>query len=137
MRFAKWVFLLAGTSGVLMIAPLYFLEAQFGRDQPPPVNHPEFYYGFAGVTLAWQFMFLVISLDPVRYRLAVFPALFEKASFATAVPILYSQDRVPATLLNFAIVDAIWFFLFAVAGWQAFQAPVQASRARNPDVSGP
>jgi hypothetical protein len=104
---------------------MYFLESQVGRDQPPPVNHPEFYYGFAGVTLAWQLMFLVISLDPIRYRLAVLPALFEKASFAIAVPILYSLDRVPATLLGFATADAIWFVLFAIAGWQAFQTPVQ------------
>jgi hypothetical protein len=45
MRLARWVFLLAGVSGVLIVAPMYFLEAQIGRDQPPPVNHPEFYYG--------------------------------------------------------------------------------------------
>src|SRR5262245_705061 len=49
MRFAKWVFLLAGITGILVVIPLYFLEERFGRDQPPPVNHPEFYYGFVGV----------------------------------------------------------------------------------------
>ena len=40
MRFAKWVFLLAGVSGVLMVAPLYFLEGRMGQDYPPPINHP-------------------------------------------------------------------------------------------------
>ncbi|SRR5260370_318086 len=83
MRFAKWVFLLAGASGVLMIVPPYFLEAKTGQDYPPPINHPAYYYGFFGVTLAWQFLFLVIATDPVRYR----RAMLEKASFAIAIPI--------------------------------------------------
>jgi len=71
MRYAKCVFLLAGITGVLMVIPPYFLEQRFGQDNPPPVNHPEFYYGFFGVTLAWQFMFLVIGSDPIRFRTAM------------------------------------------------------------------
>src|SRR5215468_7879631 len=105
MRFAKWVFLLAGVSGILMILPLY-LEDRFFQDYPPAINRPEFYYGFAGVTLAWQFMFLVIGSDPVRYRTAMLPAMLEKASFAVAIPILYSADRVTALWLGFAAMDA-------------------------------
>src|SRR5437588_12154345 len=101
MRFAKWVFLLAGVSGVLMILPLY-LEDRFFEDYPPAINRPEFYYGFAGVTLAWQFMFLVIGSDPVRYRPAMLPALLEKASFAAAVPVLYMAGRVAGVWLGFA-----------------------------------
>ena len=85
MRFARWVFLLAGGSGVLMIVPPYFLERQTGEDYPPPVTHPEYYYGFFGVTLAWQFLFLVIASDPIRHRTAMLPAMLEKASFAAAV----------------------------------------------------
>ena len=115
MRFARLVFLLAGVSGVLMIAPMYFLESQVGHEQPPPVNHTEFYYGFAGVTLAWQFMFLVIGADPIRYRLAMLPALIEKASFVIAVVVLFALERVPAVLLGFAAMDATWFVLFAIA----------------------
>jgi hypothetical protein len=65
MRFAEWVFLLAGITGILQVIPPYFLEEQFGRDHPPPVNHPEFYYGFFGVTLSWQVMFLVIGTDSI------------------------------------------------------------------------
>src|SRR5262249_47024559 len=82
MRFAKWVFVLAGITGIVMIVPPYFLEQQFGRDNPPEVNHPEFYYGFLGVTLAWQCMFLVIATDPKSYRMAMLPAMLEKAGFA-------------------------------------------------------
>ena len=40
MRFAKWVFLLAGVSGILLVVPPYFLERQTGVDYPPPVTHP-------------------------------------------------------------------------------------------------
>jgi hypothetical protein len=115
MRFARWVFFLAGTTGVLMVLPPYFLEQQFGRDQPPPVNHPELYYGFFGVTLAWQLMFLVVSSDPIRYRGAMIPAMVEKASFAIAVPILYLLERVSVTWVGFASMDATWLVLFIIA----------------------
>ena len=115
MRFAKWVFLLAGISGVIMVIPRYFLEEQFGRDHPPPINHPELYYGFFGVTLSWQFMFLVIGSDPVRFRLAMLPSMLEKASFAVAIPILYALDRVAVTWVGFASMDATWLVLFIIA----------------------
>jgi hypothetical protein len=54
MRFARWVFLAAGVYGVLIMTPHYILEHHVNRHHPPPINHPEFYYGFVGVTLAWQ-----------------------------------------------------------------------------------
>ena len=115
MRFARWIFLLPGATGVLMIVPLFFLEAQTGVDFPPPINHPEYYYGFLGVTLAWQLLFLVIGFDPVRYRMAMLPALVEKGSFALAIPILYALGRVPGVWLVFASTDGTWLVLFAIA----------------------
>jgi len=115
MRFAKWVFLLAGISGSLMVLPAYFLEEQFGRDYPPPINHPELYYGFFGVTLSWQVMFLVISSEPIRFRPAMIPAMLEKASFAFAVPILYVLERVTLTWVGIASIDAMWLVLFVIA----------------------
>jgi hypothetical protein len=115
MRFAKWVFFLAGITGVLMVIPPYFLEERFGRDHPPPVNHPELYYGFFGVTLAWQLMFLVIGSNPIRFRLAMLPAMVEKAGFAIAVPILCALERVSVTWVGFASMDATWLVLFVIA----------------------
>jgi hypothetical protein len=115
MRFAKWVFLLAGVYGVLTMVPLYFMEEQTGRDFPPPITHPEYYYGFVGLCLAWQVMFLIISSDPVRYRGAMPAAVLEKLSFAVAIPVLYAQDRVPQVLLGFAAIDAVWFVFFVIA----------------------
>jgi hypothetical protein len=115
MRYAKWVFLLAGVSGILMVVPPYFLERQTGEDYPPPITHPEFYYGFLGVTLAWQFLFLVIASDPVRYRRAMLPAMVEKASFALAIPVLYALGRVAGVWIGFAAMDATWLVLFVIA----------------------
>jgi hypothetical protein len=115
MRFAKWVFLLAGITGVLMVIPLYFLEEQFGRDYSPPINHPELYYGFVGVTLSWQFMFLVIGSDPIRFRRAMIPSMLEKASFVVAILILYALERVTVTWVAFASMDATWLVLFVIA----------------------
>src|SRR5262249_23919092 len=114
MRFAKWVFLVAGVSGILMILPLY-LEDRFFQEHPPAINRPEFYYGFAGVTLAWQFLFLVVGSDPVRYRMAMLPAVLEKAGFALTVPLLYAADRVAGVWLGFAAMDATWLVLFVDA----------------------
>jgi hypothetical protein len=115
MRFARWVFLLSGASGVLIIVPPFFLEARTSADYPPPITHPEYYYGFFGITLAWQFMFLVIGSQPVRYRLAMLPAILEKASFAIAIPVLYARGRVPGILVGFSAMDATWMLLFIAA----------------------
>jgi hypothetical protein len=115
MRYARWVFLLAGVSGILMVVPPYFLEEQLGRDYPPPINHPEWFYGFLGVTLAWQFMFLVIASDPVRFRMAMLPAMLEKASYAIAIPVLFMQERVPLRWVGFASMDGLWLLLFISA----------------------
>lgn len=54
MKFAKRVFLIAGIYGLIVVFPMYFLEEKNSRDFPPPITHPEYYYGFIDVTLAWQ-----------------------------------------------------------------------------------
>lgn len=113
--FARWVFLIAGAIGVLAVFPLYFIEGQFGRDFPPPISHPEFFYGFAGVGLAWQVAFLVIGQDPIRYRPLMLPSVIEKFSFAGAVIVLFLQSRVAAPMLLFAAFDGTLGVLFLVA----------------------
>jgi hypothetical protein len=125
MRFAKWVFFLAGISGVMLVIPPFFLEEQFGRDHPPAINHPELYYGFFGVTLSWQLMFLVIGSDPIRFRTAMLPSMLEKASFALAIPILFALERVTAIWIGFASMDALWLLLFVVA---YLRTPKEAKR---------
>ena len=115
MRFAKTVFLVAGVYGLLVLLPQLFLEEKFGRDYPPPVTHPEFYYGFVGVAVAFQVLFLIVARDPARYRAVMIPAVIEKASFGVAVPVLYLQGRVPAVILTPAAIDLILGALFVAA----------------------
>src|SRR4051794_3182355 len=61
MTFARWVFLLAGMFGLAVLLPQFFAEGRIVRDYPPPITHPEFFYGFLGVGVAWQLVFLIIS----------------------------------------------------------------------------
>jgi hypothetical protein len=80
MRFAKIVFWCAGVWGFLALTPLYFLLSTIGRQDPPAITHPDFYYGFVGAALAWQVAFLVIATNPARYRWMMVPAVLEKLS---------------------------------------------------------
>ena len=115
MKFARRVLLVAGIYGVVVIVPGYFMEATTGRVFPPPITHPEYYYGFIGVALAWQVAFLVIALDPLRYRPLMIPSALEKLCFAAAVAMLYWQGRVPTAIYGFAAVDLMFGILFIVA----------------------
>ena len=122
MRFARVVFRFASIYGVLVLLPQYFLEGRIGRDYPPPITHPEHFYGFVGVALAWQAAFWVISGDPLRFRPLMIPAVLEKAAFGIAVPVLYLQNRVSSALLPFGAMDLLLGTLFFVA-WRKLSSP--------------
>lgn len=115
MKFASRVFLVAGIYGLLVLVPQYFLESRIGRDYPPPITHPEHFYGFLGVAVAWQVLFLLISRDPVRLRLAMLPAILEKASFGLAAVALHLQGRIPPAVLAAGTIDLVLGLLFLVA----------------------
>lgn len=121
MSFPRWVFGIAGIYGLLAILPLYFFEQRLARDMPPPLTHPEFFYGFAGVALAWQVAFLVIALDPVRYRLMMIPAMLEKFSFVAAAVVLLMQNRIPLPIFGGATIDLLLGLLFVAAFWRTPQ----------------
>lgn len=115
MKFARRVFLIAGIYGLIVVLPLYFLEAKTGRDYPPPITHPEYYYGFIGVTAAWQILYLLVSTNPIRYRPVMIPPMLAKGSFVIAVTLLYLQERVPLTMLGASMIDLLLLILFLVA----------------------
>lgn len=115
MLFGRWVFAIAGIYGLIVLTPQYFMESQIGRDYPPAITHPEFFYGFNGVALAWQVAFLVISRDPARFRPLMLPAVLEKASFGIAGWILFAQQRIPALIVGFASLDLVLGTLFIAA----------------------
>lgn len=115
MRFAKIVFLVAGIQGILILMPLYFMERLVGEHTPPAITHPEYFYGFIGVGLAWQLVFLVMSTDPARYRALILPSIVEKVSYGVALLALFAQRRLPAPVLVFGSADWTFAFLFLAA----------------------
>jgi hypothetical protein len=112
MKFAKVVFWIAAIWGMVVIAPLYFLYHRIGRQDPPPITHPGFYYGFVGCALAWQFAFIVIARDPVRFRAMMIPSLLEKFSFAASQAVLYFQHRLHPADLFLGGIDGLLGVLF-------------------------
>lgn len=124
MKFAKIVFWVAAIWGLLVLTPLYFLFDSIGHKNPPPITHPDFFYGFVGVALAWQIAFIVIASDPVRFRPLMIPSVFEKLSYAVAVFVLVSQGRVHKPALVFGAVDLLFGILFGVS---YFRTPARAT----------
>jgi hypothetical protein len=118
MKFARRVFLLAGIYGMAVVPPQFFLENQVGRDFPPAITHPEYFYGFAGVALAWQVAFLVIARDPLRYRPIMLAGILEKTSFGIATIMLFLEERLARQMLAFGLIDLAWGALFLTAWWK-------------------
>jgi hypothetical protein len=123
MAFARRVFYIAGVYGLIVLAPQYLLEERIGRDDPPAITHPEHFYGFIGVALAWQIAFLIVARDPARYRLMMIPSILEKISFAAATIALFAAGRLSAAVFGFGLVDLMWAVLFAVAFVKVSSSP--------------
>jgi len=123
MKFVKIVFWVAAVWGFLILTPLYFIFDLIGRQDPPPITHPAFYYGFVSVALVWQIAFIFIARDPVRLRPVMIPAVLEKFSFGTVQIILFLQQRLHASDLVLAGVDMLLGVLFMVA---FFRTPASA-----------
>lgn len=122
MKFAKYTFLIAGIYGIIALLPMYFLKDYVGQENPPPLTHPEFFYGFVGVALAWQFAFLIISRDPVKYRSLMLPAILEKVVWGVPILILYLQNKVSASFLGAGMIDLLLGVLFVAAYWKTTDA---------------
>ena len=115
MKFARVVFLVAGIYGLIVLLPQYFLEAKVGLDSPPPITHPEFYYGFVGLALSWQLVFVLIARDPMRYRPIMPISILEKLVYAVPVLILYSLGKAHPSILGPALIDPLLGLLFVIA----------------------
>ena len=115
MKFARYTFLFAGIYGIIVLAPMYFALESTGADYPPAITHPEYYYGFVGVALAFNIAFLIISFDPFRYRPIMLAAVIEKLSFGIPTAILYTQGRVDGPIVIGALIDLVLGILFIVS----------------------
>jgi hypothetical protein len=115
MKFGRVVFLIAGIWGVLILTPLYFMFDVIGRQDPPAITHPGFYYGFISVGLAWQVAFFVIARNPVGLRGMMIPAVLEKFGYGATLTALYLQRRLHPSDLVFGVVDSLFGLLFLVS----------------------
>jgi len=115
MNFSRKVFLIAGIYGLLVVTPQYFMESWVGGKFPPPVTHPEYYYGFVGAVVVWHLLFLVISKDPLRYRAMMPVAALEKLAFGAPILVLYFQNRAALAIVGAAVIDLILGALFLVS----------------------
>ena len=115
MKFAKIVFWLAAIWGFLIITPLYFLFALISKNDPPPITHPGFFYGFVGVAMVWQLAFILIAGDPIRFRPMMIPAILEKLVYSIPVIILVLQKRMHPADLVFSATDLLLAVLFLIA----------------------
>ena len=114
-KFAQTVFTLAGVWGILITLPLYFLLNFVNRQSPPAITHPEFYYGFVGVTLTWQLIFLIIGRDPARYRSLMLPSKLEKLSYVMANLGLVICHEMSAAQALPSCTDLVLAILFSFA----------------------
>ena len=112
----------------MVVTPMFFMYSRIGKYSPPPPTHPELYYGFAGVTLAWQLAFFVIASDPARFRPMIIPAVVEKLSYVIAVGVLYSQSRISAVQFSTGAPDALLCLLFAIAFFKTRPSPLPGAR---------
>jgi hypothetical protein len=127
-KFSRYVFLIGGIYGLLVVTPQYFMESWTGRTFPPPVTHPEYYYGFVGAVVVWHLLFLVISRDPTRYRPMMPVAAMEKLAFGAPILVLYAQGRAALPIVGAAVIDLILGVLFLLSYWKtAASAPAGVS----------
>jgi len=128
-KFAERVFFWSGIYGIVILLPMYFLEERLGRDFPPPTNHPEQYYAFVGVALAWQLAFLLIARDPVRFRPLMVPAIAEKLLAGGGVLGLLWLGRIEAATAAPLLFDLVLGGLFVVAYVRTPRRPPETASA--------
>lgn len=114
-RFSSIVFLAAGIYGLIVLMPGFLGEKLVGEKMPPAITHPEFYYGFLGVAMAWQVAFLIISRDPQRFRPIIPAAILEKLTYCIACAVLFALGRVSPIVVLEGAGDFVLGTLFTIS----------------------
>ena len=137
MRFARRVYLIAAIYGILVLVPGFFMEREAGIAAPPAITHPEFYFGFYGSALVWQFAFLMIARDPVRYRPLMLVTVLEKLAFFLAVLWLWGACRLAVGGPFYGgLIDGALMLLFFIA-WIVTGNDSRAARVKAPEGQPP
>jgi hypothetical protein len=104
------IFRISGVYGILILVPQLFRESAFAGGTQ--LTHPEFFYGFFLVSLAFQVLFLIISTDPLKYRDAMLACFLEKGGHFISCLLLFLQKRVSAEMMIASSPDALMLCLF-------------------------
>ena len=115
MKFAKVVFRIAGVWGIVVLTPLFFVIDEVNRRFPPPITHPQYYYGFVALASVFQLVFFVIASDPIRFRPLIIPAIFEKAGWVVTCLVLLLRGGITPGEASGAAADLILGILFICA----------------------
>ena len=110
-KIARYIFLTSAIYGILVLTPQLFRESAFSTVDAP-LSHPEFFYGFFLIALAFQILFIVISIDPVRYRQTMIPCFIEKSGHAISCIVLYGQHRLEREVFFTSMGDVVMLILF-------------------------
>jgi hypothetical protein len=113
-RFSRIVFLFAGIYGLIVLLPGFLGEKMLAEKMPPAVTHPEFYYGFFGVGIAWQVAFMIISRNPQRFRAIIPAAILEKLTYCVACAVLLALGRIQPIIALGGVGDFILGTLFTI-----------------------
>lgn len=116
-RTARLIFAIAGTYGLIVLLPLFFVEPRLA----PAPSRPEDYYGFLGAASVMQLVYLIIARDPLRYRALMPIGVLAKLSFFVTVAILWAAGRTAAPAFAFATIDLAIGIAFAWS-WAATRA---------------
>lgn len=130
-KFASRLFMFAGMYGILVLAPQYLAETGAGLALPEPIRNPEHFYGFVGLALVWQLVFILISRDVDRFRPLMLLAVLEKLAFGVPVLVLYARDRVNAIVLGFGLVDLVLGVLFLAAFFSGREVTAEFRRSTD------
>ncbi|HEY0008309.1 MAG TPA: hypothetical protein VGB55_06275, partial [Tepidisphaeraceae bacterium] len=88
------------------------------------ITHSEYFYGFVGLALVWQFVFILIGREPARYRPLMIVAMFEKIAFGLPAVLLYLNDQLSLEMLGAGLIDLLLMVLFFLA-WRSSRPVAQ------------
>jgi hypothetical protein len=128
-KIARYIFSISGIYGILILTPQLFRESAFSTNGVP-LSHPEFFYGFFLLALAFQILFIIISTNPVRYRSAMLPCFIEKAGHAISCIVLFMQHRLAKEMFLVSMGDVLMLLLFI------YSYVITAPRIPAPGITG-
>jgi hypothetical protein len=116
----KRLFLLAAIFGILVLAPAVLLERVNGLSLPPAIaDFPQIYRLLLGPALAAQFLFLLIAVDPRRFRSLMLIGIVEKSAAVLGIPLLLAAGgAISGPLWAVPVVDGAFGIAF-YAAWRA------------------